>query len=149
MKFIRTNQNNSDFQNLVDLLNKELSICNGDDHAFYNHFNGIENLNNVIVIYQANKPIACGAIKHFDKGIVEIKRMYTLSNERRKGIAGIVLNELEVWAKELGNHQCVLETGKNLVGAVAMYKNKGYVLMPKYKPYENIDNSLCFSKNLG
>tara|TARA_B100000780_G_C21067103_1_gene429177 strand:+ start:456 stop:587 length:132 start_codon:yes stop_codon:yes gene_type:complete len=43
--------------------------------------------------------------------------MYTLPKERSKGTAAMVLKELEVWAKELGNKKCVLETGKNLVTA--------------------------------
>ncbi len=148
MEFIRTNQKNLDFQALVGLLNKELSIRDGDAHTFYSQFNGIENLNYVIVAYQVNKPIGCGAFKYFDKGIVEIKRMYTHPNERGKGTAGAILNELEIWAKELGNYRCVLETGKNLSEAVTLYKNRGYTAMSKYEPYTDVDNSLCFRKDL-
>jgi len=38
----------------------------GEEHDFYNQFNGIDLLKNCIVIYDKDKTIACGAIKKMD-----------------------------------------------------------------------------------
>ena len=37
--FKRTISDNSDFKNLVALLDEDLAIRDGDEHAFYNQFN--------------------------------------------------------------------------------------------------------------
>ena len=74
--------------------------------------------------------------------------MYTPPVCRQKGTATQVLKELEVWAKELGNQSCVLETGKNLPEAVALYSKSGYQRIPSYEPYLTTDNSICFEKTL-
>ncbi|MEL0225221.1 MAG: GNAT family N-acetyltransferase, partial [Flavobacteriaceae bacterium] len=44
MKLVQTYQGSKDFQQLVTLLDAELAIRDGDDHAFYHQFNGIESL---------------------------------------------------------------------------------------------------------
>jgi len=80
--FKRTNSDNRDFQNLVTLLDADLKIRDGDEHAFYNQFNKIVNLRNVVVGYHEDKPIACGAFKAYENDKVEIKRMYVLPEHR-------------------------------------------------------------------
>ncbi|CAA7390351.1 hypothetical protein [Chryseobacterium fistulae] len=37
----RTDSSDTDFRYLVELLDADLAIRNGEDHAFYNQFNGI------------------------------------------------------------------------------------------------------------
>ena len=148
MKIIRTDQNNLDFQLLVRSLNQELSIRDGKDHSFYSQFNGIENLKHVVVAYENNVPVGCGAFKTFDKDIVEIKRMFTHPERRHKGVASAILKELEAWMKDLMVIKCVLETGKNLPEAVALYHKFNYIVIPNYDPYQNTANSICFEKKL-
>jgi GNAT superfamily N-acetyltransferase len=148
MDIIRTDQNNVDFQLLVRSLNQELSIRDGKDHMFYSQFNGIENLKNVVVAYVNGVPVGCGAFKTFDKDIVEIKRMYTNPEGRQKGVASAVLRELETWMKDLKVPKCILETGKNLPEAVALYRKFKYQIIPNYEPYQNTENSICFEKKI-
>lgn len=148
MDIIRTDQNNVDFQLLVRSLNQELSIRDGKDHMFYSQFNGIENLKNVVVAYVNDVPVGCGAFKTFDKDIVEIKRMYTNPEGRQKGVASAVLRELETWMKDLKVPKCILETGKNLPEAVALYRKFKYQIIPNYEPYQNTENSICFEKKM-
>ena len=148
MDIIRTDQNNVDFQLLVRSLNQELSIRDGKDHMFYSQFNGIENLKNVVVAYVNDVPVGCGAFKTFDKDIVEIKRMYTNPEGRQKGVASAVLIELETWMKDLKVPKCILETGKNLPEAVALYRKFKYQIIPNYEPYQNTENSICFEKKI-
>ena len=142
----RTNSENKDFINLVKHLDAYLKIMDGDEHDFYNQFNNIDVLNNVVVVFVDKKPVGCGAIKEFDETSVEVKRMFVLSEKRGKGIAQKILQELEFWAKELGYKKCVLETGKRQVEAVKFYTKFNYKKIENYGQYKGIDNSICFEK---
>ncbi|NMH86475.1 GNAT family N-acetyltransferase [Flavivirga algicola] len=148
IKLIRTNSDNNDFVKLVNLLNDYLKIIDGDDHEFYNQYNGIDTLKNVIVSYIDDKPVGCGAFKKYTENEVEIKRMFTLPETRGQGVASKILKELEDWSKELNFEACVLETGKRQIEAVQFYKKNNYTIIPNYGQYEGISNSLCLKKML-
>lgn len=74
--------------------------------------------------------------------------MFVQSQYRGKGYASAVLKELEEWAVELGATHCVLETGRHMLDAVALYKKAGYTSIPNYGQYVNVENSICFKKKL-
>lgn len=148
VQLIKTNSTNNDFIQLVRLLDAELAIKDGDDHAFYHQFNGITNLNFVIVAYKNEQAIGCGAIKPFDDLAMEVKRMFVPESARGLGIATTILNELESWAADMGYKKCVLETGKKQIEAIALYKKCNYQIIPNYGQYEGIENSICFEKQL-
>ncbi|WP_439131537.1 GNAT family N-acetyltransferase [Polaribacter sp.] len=147
-KIKRTNSENKDFINLVKQLDAYLKITDGDEHDFYNQFNNIDVLQHVVVFYDDNVAVGCGAIKKFDEISVEIKRMYVSEEKRGKGVAQKILTELEIWAKELGYNKCVLETGKRQVEAVQFYKKCHYQITPNYGQYVEMENSICFEKAL-
>src|SRR5436305_9209211 len=148
MEIIRTNSENPDFIGLVKLLDTDLAIRDGKDHSFYAQYNKIDKIKYVVVGYEDNKPIACGAIKEFTPQAMEVKRMYTLPEYRGKGIAQQLLTELEKWAKELSYAKCILETGKKQPEAIQLYKKSGYTITPNYGQYVGIENSVCFEKEL-
>lgn len=148
IKVIRTDSNNEDFINLVKELDAYLKTTDGDEHEFYNQFNGIDVLNHVVVAYEDNTPVGCGAFKEFNPSSVEIKRMFTLPSFRGKGIAATVLNALEIWAKKLNYSSCVLETGIRQKEAVQFYKKNNYHIISNYGQYVDMDNSLCFEKEI-
>jgi GNAT superfamily N-acetyltransferase len=145
---IRTDSAHPDFIPLVKLLDAELAILDGAEHAFYSQFNTINNIKNVVVAYENKIPVACGAIKEFDRNTAEIKRMYTTSGNRGKGIAAKVLSELEAWAKEQGYNRCILETGHKQPEAIALYRKCGYSITPNYGQYAGVENSVCFEKTI-
>ena len=148
LKIIRTNSENPDFINLVKKLDAYLKITDGDEHDYYNQFNNIDVLQHVIVIYNENVPVGCGAIKKFDNVAMEIKRMYVSEGFRGKGFAQKIVKELEIWAKELSYKKCVLETGKRQVEAVKFYHKCKYTVIPNYGQYKEMENSVCFEKQL-
>ncbi|WP_298236784.1 GNAT family N-acetyltransferase [uncultured Algibacter sp.] len=148
IKLLRTDSNNIDFVYLVKKLDSYLKIIDGDDHSFYNQFNNIDVLKHVVVAYNDAIPVGCGAFKMFNNNSVEIKRMFTLPASRGQKIASKILNELEHWAKELKYTSCILETGKRQVAAVNFYSNQNYNIIPNFGPYKNIENSVCFEKQL-
>lgn len=147
-QIIRTNSENSDFQKLVVELDKDLAIRDGNEHEFFAQFNKIASIKYVLVAYQNGKALGCGAIKEYDDKTMEVKRMFVDPAQRGKGIAKQVLQELEIWAKELGYTKCILETGIKQPEAIALYKKSNYNLIPNYGQYAAVESSVCFEKSL-
>lgn len=148
IQLVRTNSENKNFTELVTFLDLDLALRDGEDHSFYAQFNKIQLIKYVVLAFENNIPVACGAIKEFDSSTFEVKRMYTNPSYRGKGIAAKILFELEKWAKELGYKKCILETGKKQPEALHLYKKCGYVTINNYGQYIGIENSICFEKNL-
>lgn len=123
-------------------------MVDGEDHAFYSRYNDLYELECAVIAYKGGIAVACGAMKAFDNDAMELKRMFTIEEERGKGHAVAVLTELENWTKELGMTRTLLETGKRLPAAVSMYTNNGYSQVENFGPYIGVDNSLCFEKRL-
>ncbi|GHS92580.1 N-acetyltransferase [Bacteroidia bacterium] len=142
----RTNSDNKDFQNLVRQLDDYLDRIDKTAHCVCEPFNKIETIKYSIVVYRENEAVGCGAIREYSSDTTEIKRMFVLEKERRKGIASIILDELEKWAKELGFRKCILETGKKLPDAISLYQMKGYSKIANYGQYECLGSSVCFAK---
>lgn len=145
----RTNSSAVDFQNLVIELDKYLADKDGEAHDFYAQYNKIDNLKNVILVYDVNgRAVGCGAIKEYEEGSIEIKRMFVAMDQRGKGIAGNILEELQRWAKELGYQKCILETGDQMLDAIGLYQKHNFKRIPNYGQYATIDNSVCFEKDI-
>ncbi len=144
----RTDSSNSDFQHLVQFLDQDLAIRDGDEHGFYHQFNSINQLRNCVLLYINEKPAGCGAFKKFEDDTVEIKRMYVLPEHRGNGYASKILNELEIWAKSEGFKFGILETGLKQPEAIALYNKNGYSLIPNYGQYVGVENSVCYKKEL-
>ena len=145
---VRTTSDNQDFVRLVRLLDADLAIRDGEEHAFYAQFNKIDKLKHVVLAHENDIPVGCGAIKEYELKTVEVKRMYVLPESRNGGIATRVLSALEEWAGELSYAKCILETGKKQPEAIALYKKNGYTPIPNYGQYANVENSVCFEKKI-
>lgn len=146
--FSRTDSANPDFQQLVQQLDTYLSVLNGEEHSFYNQFNGIKALNYVVVAYDGHTPVGCGAIKPYNDTSTEIKRMYVLPTYRGQGIASLILNELEGWSRELGFTHTVLETANDMPDAIGLYTKNGYERIPNYGQYIGLTRSVCMQKRV-
>ena len=146
--FQRTNSDNTDFQDLVKLLDEDLHKRDGDEHSFYAQFNKIVNIQHVIVCYIDQDPIGCGAFKPYDQNKVEVKRMFVKPEYRGKGIGLKILKELELWAAELNYSATVLETGKRQPEAIRLYQKAGYTIIKNFGQYENVENSVCMTKDI-
>lgn len=146
MKLVRTDSTDKDFLSLVARLDADLAERNGETNVFFAQYNKSNHLRHVVVVYLDGLAVGCGAIKEFEPGSMEIKRMYVLPSHRGKGLAGAVLQELERWATELGNNSCVLETGDKMPEAIRLYTKSGYERIPNYGPYAGVSSSYCFRK---
>ena len=143
---LRTTSAHPDFIFLVQKLDAELVIIDGDDHDFYHQYNHIDNIKYAVVLYEQEEPVGCGAIKAYGPDSMEVKRMYVVPEKRGKGLATHILQELEQWAAELSFKKCILETGIRQADAVRLYKKNGYSVIPNYGQYAGVENSVCFEK---
>ena len=148
IEIIRTTSDNTDFRMLVTQLDQDLQIRDGEEHAFYAQFNKSGSIKHTVVAYKDGIPAGSGAFREYAADCVEIKRMFVKPEYRGLGIATSVLNELEVWAKELNYTACILETGKKQPEAIALYQKGGYSIMASYGQYKNIENSVCMKKEI-
>ncbi len=148
IKLIRTDSGNKDFQLLVKDLDIDLKARYAEGQLFYDQFNKIDKIKYVVMVYDQDKPVGCGAIKEYAEKTMEVKRMYVPLENRGTRIASIVLQELEKWSIELGFEKCILETGKKQPEAIRLYEKNNYHLIPNYGQYEHANSSVCFGKEL-
>ena len=146
ISIIRTNSDNPDFKSLVALLDEDLKIRDGEEHAFYSQFNSITKIKWALVAFMDNRPVGSGALREYATDTVEIKRMFVLPGYRGKGVARAMLDELQKWAGELNFDSCILETGKNQPEAIALYLSTGFTPIPNYGQYLKVENSVCMKK---
>ena len=148
MILVRTNSDDSDFRHLVTELDDYLALVDGDEHEYFAQFNHLDKIPNVVVAYDDNEPVGCGAFKAYTDSIAEIKRMYVRSDRRGERIGALVLEELESWARECGFDECILETGHRQKAAVRLYRRSGYRVIPNYDQYAQVESSVCMKKSL-
>jgi ribosomal protein S18 acetylase RimI-like enzyme len=101
-----------------------------------------------IVAYDGDEAVACGAFRRHDDDTAEIKRMWVRPSARGRGIARMILDELEVSAVGSGYRATVLETGVRQPEAVALYESHGYTRIPNYGFYRESLLSRCYRKQL-
>jgi len=148
MMLKRTNSQDPDFLSLVTLLDEYLAQVDGDEHAYYAQFNGVDQIPNVVVAYEGYIAIGCGAIKRHDDQTAEIKRMFVRPESRGRRTGRLILEELESWARELGYTEAILETGHKQIAAVRLYSGSGYNVIPNYDQYAGVENSVCMKKRI-
>lgn len=145
---LRTGAQHPDFAALVKLLDADLATRDGKDYSFYAQFNKTDSIRHCIVAFEQDVPVGCGALKPYDSRRMEIKRMFVVPAYRGRGIASLVLAELEKWTSELSYGGCILETGLKQPEAMALYQKNGFHRIPNYGQYADVHNSVCFEKIL-
>lgn len=148
IKLLRTNSENTDFLNLVALLDIDLKLTNGAEQDFFEQYNKVDKIKNVVVAYSGHEPVGCGAFKKYNEFTVEIKRMFIKTEFRGQGISFLILSDLENWAIQNNYRESILETGKRQFAAIALYGKAGYSVTPNYGQYINIASSICMHKML-
>lgn len=145
MKVIKTNSDHPDFKKLSALFDEYLVDIDGDEREFFAHYNNVQ-LDHVLVVYDEERAVGCGAFKKYEEDTAEIKRMFVLPEARGKGIANMILTEIESWAIEQGFAHFILETSPKLHHAIALYTKMGYQFIPNYGQYIGVENSVCMKK---
>lgn len=148
IRLFRTDAHNEDFVNLVSELDRDLKISDGDEHAFYAQYNKIIGIRHVVLATIDLAAVSCGAVKPYKKQVMEVKRMFVKPKVRGLGLASRILHELESCSSEPGARKCILKTGQNQLGAMALYEKNAYTRIPNYGQYAQAKNSYCYEKLL-
>jgi GNAT superfamily N-acetyltransferase len=108
-----------------------------------------------VVGYLDGEPVVCGGWRAHDSdehefldGDAEIKRMYTTPSVRGRGLARVLLAELERTAAAAGRSRAVLETGYAQPEAINLYLTSGYTEITKFGVYRHEEGSICYGKSL-
>ncbi|WP_263173208.1 GNAT family N-acetyltransferase [Streptomyces sp. SCSIO ZS0520] len=86
----------------------------------------------LLLLLTGGRPIAGGAFRRYDATTAEVKRVWTHSAHRRRGLARRVLTELEQEAATRGYTRLYLTTGPRQPEAKNLYLTAGYT--PLYDP---------------
>jgi len=78
----------------------------------------------------------------------EIKRMYVVPAQQRRGHARAVLGHLEATARAAGADVMVLETGMQQPEAIALYESSGYEPVPGFGLYRDSPFARYYGKDL-
>jgi GNAT superfamily N-acetyltransferase len=90
-----------------------------------------------VVARIAGRAVGCGALKRKNATTGEIKRMWTASSARGRGVARKILHKLEAIAVETGLTTLQLETNRTLTEAQALYRKERYIEVDAFndEPY--------------
>ncbi|MDG6105566.1 MarR family transcriptional regulator [Dactylosporangium aurantiacum] len=80
----------------------------------------------------SGEPVGCGALKLHRDAPAEIKRLWVSGTVRGLGVGRRILTDLEHRAAEAGHRSVRLDTNRNLVEAIRLYRSSGYVEVPRY-----------------
>ena len=151
MDFRRTDGKNKDFIENCKLLDMDLDRRVGKKikRDKYRKYNQLDEIQEVIVVYENNKVIGGGAIRKYDVENIELKRVFVHTEYQGQGIGTKLVSLLIEWAIEVGYKRIILETGELLAESCAVYKKLGFKKIPNYGPYVNMPESLCMAKDLG
>ncbi|MBO3736256.1 GNAT family N-acetyltransferase [Actinoplanes flavus] len=78
----------------------------------------------------------------------ELKRMFTTSAARGRGVARRMLAAVEASAAAAGCKRMILETGDRQPEAIALYESAGYVRIPDFGYYAGYPDVLSYAKPL-
>lgn len=101
-----------------------------------------------LVAEVAGEPAGCGAWRAYPPGGAEIKRVYVAPGFRRRGLAQVLMAELERSAARAGHRSVVLNTGQRQPEAVALYRELGYAPVPGYGVYACSPEAVFLGKEL-
>jgi len=148
IELLKTNSKNTDFIELIQLLDKDLGERYGELQKQYDKHNEVDYINEVIIVYKNKIPAACGAFKKYNHNSAEIKRIFVKMENRQQGLAKLIVSKLEELVKDKGYKYALLETGIKQHEAISLYKNIGYEVIENYEPYVGNANSICMKKTL-
>ncbi|MGW5698149.1 GNAT family N-acetyltransferase [Streptomyces asiaticus] len=80
----------------------------------------------LLLLLEGGEPVAGGAYRRYDERTAELKRIWTHSGHRRRGLARRVVAELERSAAERGYRRIHLTTGPRQPEARGLYLATGY-----------------------
>lgn len=148
LEVVKTDSKNTDFVELIKLLDDDLGERYGELQKQYKKYNKVDYINDVVIIYKDEVPVACGGFKEHDIDTIELKRIFVMKDHRGQGLSKLIINKLEELARNKEYKYALLETGIKQKEAINLYKSNGYYVIQNYEPYVGNANSICMKKIL-
>ena len=106
-----------------------------------------------IIAVDGDEPVGHSALRPvhldtLDDRVLEVKKVFVAESVRGRGVARLLMGELEAIARGRGAASLVLQTGPLQVPAITLYEDLGYVAIPPYGKYDAIPGALCYEKVL-
>jgi GNAT superfamily N-acetyltransferase len=102
-----------------------------------------------VVAWIGDLPVGCGGWREYSEPqVAEIKRMFVADTARRRGVARLILAELERTAAAAGIIRLILESGDQQPEAVALYRSAGYQPAAPFGLYAAESGSVHLAKDL-
>jgi GNAT superfamily N-acetyltransferase len=102
----------------------------------------------LLILQENGETVAGGAFRRYDSRTAEFKRIWTHSAHRRRGLARVVLAELEAEAARRGYRRIYLTTGPRQPEAKNLYLATGYTALFDLDADPEEIKHLAFSKDL-
>jgi GNAT superfamily N-acetyltransferase len=102
----------------------------------------------LLILQENGETVAGGAFRRYDARTAEFKRIWTHSAHRRRGLARVVLAELEAEAARRGYREVYLTTGPRQPEARNLYLATGYTPLFDLEADPEEVKHLAFSKPL-
>ncbi|MFJ3776142.1 GNAT family N-acetyltransferase [Streptomyces sp. NPDC090075] len=102
----------------------------------------------LLLLLERGEPVAGGAFRRYDEATAELKRIWTHSAHRRRGLAGRVVAELESEAGLRGYRRIYLTTGPRQPEARGLYLATGYTPLFDTEADPETIGPLPFEKHL-
>ncbi|QFZ21074.1 GNAT family N-acetyltransferase [Saccharothrix syringae] len=103
----------------------------------------------LVLLFEGDEPVAGGAFVRRDERTAELKRIWTDSRHRRRGLARLVVAELERDAVAFGYRRIYLTTGPRQPEAAGLYLATGYTPLFDVTADPLTIGLLPFEKHLG
>ena len=100
------------------------------------------------LIRHDESPAGCGGVQFFGTGYGELKRMYVRPEFRGLGMAKLLLNYLEGYARSQEIGILRLETGIHQHAAIGLYERLGYRSIPPFEDYWDDPLSRFYEKQI-
>jgi putative acetyltransferase len=89
-----------------------------------------------------------GGLERQGNGVGELKRFFVTPAHRGTGVADAVLDALLDYAQDHQLDVVRLETGDKQRAAIAFYRRRGFVEIPRFGPYRTSETSVCMQRRL-
>lgn len=107
-----------------------------------------------LVGYLDDEPVAMGGWRLIDDPVssdvvaAELKRMFVVQAQRRRGLSRQMLQSLEDSARQAGVNRMILITGTKQPEAMALYSASGYEKIPDFGHYAGYPEARFYGKVL-
>ena len=137
-------------QHLVERVQQEYVVrYGGRDAAVVDPAEFAPPLGLFLVAEVEGRPAGCGGWRSYGDGVAEVKPMYVEPAFRRRGIAALVLTELERSAAAAGHRELVLNSGDRQPEALALDARAGCAPVAGYGVYADAPGAVFLGKSLG